>query len=320
MILILSEERDQSTNNVIDWLNYYNKKFIRVNTETQIEVESFSISNHQENIVLKQNNLFFNMTEINYTWFRRGVLSFYHRRKYTDNNYFNRMLSNHIKDEAEGLQKYIYKKLEKKRHLGTHSYSVIKLDSLITAKACGLKIPETEIVSNKVRLNDIKENSEQPLICKSIQKGVMIELENDILTNYTSEFNLNDKDIPYSFFPTLLQKKVEKKYELRIFYINGTSYSMAIFSQQNEQTAVDFRKYDNKNPNRKVSYNLPDEIDCKLNKFMIAMGLSTGSIDMIYTENEEYIFLEVNPIGQYDMVSFPCNYQLDKVIAKSLIC
>jgi hypothetical protein len=208
MILILSEERDQSTHNVIDWLNYYHKKIIRVNTETEIKVESVSISNHQEHIVLKKNDIFFNLTEISCTWFRRGVLSLNSQRKYTANNYFNRMLSNHIQDEAKGIQKYIYKKLEKKRHLGSHSYSVIKLESLIQAKASGLKIPETEIVSNKVRLNKIIKNSEQTLVCKSIQKGLMIELENDLLTNYTSEFNLNVKDISSSFFPTLLQKKV----------------------------------------------------------------------------------------------------------------
>lgn len=52
---------------------------------------------------------------------------------------------------------------------------------------------------------------------------------------------------------------------------------------------------------------------------MKKMNLDTGSIDMIVTPELEYVFLEVNPVGQYDMVSVPCNYHLHSKIAKILI-
>ncbi len=32
MILIISEENDYSTNEVIDWLSFYKKKYLRINT------------------------------------------------------------------------------------------------------------------------------------------------------------------------------------------------------------------------------------------------------------------------------------------------
>jgi hypothetical protein len=37
------------------------------------------------------------------------------------------------------------------------------------------------------------------------------------------------------------------------------------------------------------------------------------------TKKGEYVFLEVNPIGQFGMVSAPCNYNLEKKIAQYLI-
>lgn len=40
---------------------------------------------------------------------------------------------------------------------------------------------------------------------------------------------------------------------------------------------------------------------------------------MIVTPDDEYVFLEVNPVGQYDYVGKRCNYQLDKEIALTLI-
>ena len=36
-------------------------------------------------------------------------------------------------------------------------------------------------------------------------------------------------------------------------------------------------------------------------------------------KNDNYYFLEINPVGQYGMVADPCNYELDKLIAKYLI-
>lgn len=38
MIFILSNSDDFSTNSVLDWLSFYKKKFIRVNSEDLIEV------------------------------------------------------------------------------------------------------------------------------------------------------------------------------------------------------------------------------------------------------------------------------------------
>jgi D-alanine-D-alanine ligase-like ATP-grasp enzyme len=48
-------------------------------------------------------------------------------------------------------------------------------------------------------------------------------------------------------------------------------------------------------------------------------NLDCGSIDLIYSTDEKYYFLEVNPVGQFGMVSYPCNYQLEKKIAIELI-
>ena len=52
---------------------------------------------------------------------------------------------------------------------------------------------------------------------------------------------------------------------------------------------------------------------------MADLNLNTGSIDLIKTKNNDYFFLEVNPCGQYESLSFNCNYQLNKKIATWLI-
>jgi glutathione synthase/RimK-type ligase-like ATP-grasp enzyme len=64
---------------------------------------------------------------------------------------------------------------------------------------------------------------------------------------------------------------------------------------------------------------IPSEIKNKLILLMKQLQLESGSIDMIVTPNNEYVFLEVNPVGQFDYVSKLCNYFIEKEIAVKLI-
>jgi len=37
-------------------------------------------------------------------------------------------------------------------------------------------------------------------------------------------------------------------------------------------------------------------------------------LDLIYSKENEYAFLEINPVGQFGMVSYLCNYHLRQFI------
>ncbi|MDO9254630.1 MAG: hypothetical protein Q7U54_03885 [Bacteroidales bacterium] len=51
---------------------------------------------------------------------------------------------------------------------------------------------------------------------------------------------------------------------------------------------------------------------------MKKLKLNMGSIDIIKSIEGKYYFLEINPVGQYDFVSFHCNYNIHMEIAKYL--
>jgi glutathione synthase/RimK-type ligase-like ATP-grasp enzyme len=90
---------------------------------------------------------------------------------------------------------------------------------------------------------------------------------------------------------------------------------MAIFSQRDEQTRVDFRNFNKSKPNRNIPFLLPKQLKEKLTKFMKTLNLNTGSIDMIYSTKKEFVFLEVNPVGQVGWLSENCNYYIERDIA-----
>lgn len=118
-------------------------------------------------------------------------------------------------------------------------------------------------------------------------------------------------------FSSPFSGKIEKEFEVRTFYLNGKCWSMAIFSQNDEQTRVDFRKYNRIKPNKNVPYNLPIDVEEKIHQLMQFLDLNSGSIDFIKKGNQHY-FLEINPIGQFTGMSNTCNYSLEQKIAEYL--
>ena len=77
---------------------------------------------------------------------------------------------------------------------------------------------------------------------------------------YAKKITKDDLSLfPDFFFPTLFQQKIEKDFDIRVFYLDGICYSMAIFNSR-----VDFREdYSN---NRNVPIKLPKHIELKIHK------------------------------------------------------
>lgn len=233
----------------------------------------------------------------------------------------------HRKEELRYLIDYIHFKLKEKSKIiigGFKNNDVNKLEILELAAGCGLEIPESYIFTKKSDLLNLitrKDQENKNIITKPLSQGVYNILPEIGYYNYVERLTASKvKKIPDTFFPSLFQIEIKKKYELRIFYLNGVCYSMVIFSQGNKNTEIDFRKPNFDKPrNRKVPYILPNDISNKINKLMNQIGLNTGSIDMIVSQDDRYVFLEVNPVGQIPMTSFPCNYYLEQLVAKQLI-
>ena len=144
--------------------------------------------------------------------------------------------------------------------------------------------------------------------------------EKETVKNYYSiEFDNSELSMfSEVIYPSMLQAYIDKKFEIRTFYLRGELYSMAIFSQNDDKTKLDFRNYNDDFPNRMIPYQMPEDMTIKIRSFMNAINLNTGSLDFIMTNKDEYFFLEVNPAGQYGMIEAHCFYSLDEKIANYL--
>ena len=329
MILIFSNAFEPTTNAVIDWLLYFNKKVIRINPDDG-DLSSLNLvsKKYPEKAALDVDFSFIykdkevKLSEVEGYWFRRGKIPV-HRPLYSlasvFKNRFIKHFSNQLYLELNYLNEYLFYLMSKvPARIGDPELAdVNKMIVLDMAAEEGLLVPDSYIISKNDHLRSLVKKGID-LITKPLV-GLMIQGKSERYFSYTERINPDEaEEFPDDLFPSLLQEHVLKAFEIRSFYLHGKFYSMAIFSQNDNQTQVDFRKYNNEVPNRTTPYLLPVEIEQRLHKLMVRLGLDSGSVDMIATSTGQFVFLEVNPVGQFGMVSYPCNYYLEKAVAQHL--
>ena len=323
MVLIISDSVDIATNNVIDWLLYYKIPFIRINSETKIKIKKIEFD---KNFIVEINDIFNKIHEVDLmqlkgVWYRRGIFRYWvNDYKFNKKNDFFEKINQNIDDEFWTINGHTFSILSNNNNTinDFRNIHLNKMNVLQMAKKCGLRIPETFIFTNKTDLINILNKFN--LISKAINNAIGLS-NNKFKTNaFTSIINKEDiSKISDTFFPTLFQKYIEKKYELRIFFLKGKFFPSAVFSQNDDQTKVDFRQYNFNKFNRTPPYILPKSIENKLLKLFNVLKLNSGSVDMIYSTDDKYYFLEINPVGQFHQVSYPCNYYLFREIARNFM-
>lgn len=318
MILILSDSEDNSTAEVIMWLRHLKKPFIRINRTDLIHSATYNSQTGRLSFTV--NNQIIQLSQLTGYWYRRGDLTLpVDLPAGGEKSVLNEMARN-MKREKDFLRQFLHYKINQLPRICSHQKAhVNKLEVLEKAQQCGLLIPPTLVSGSKAGVGRFMKKNGQ-LIMKSIDTGLYFtgSSDNTLIMQYTEMLPPELlAQLPENFPPATFQKAIQKRYELRIVYLQEKCYAMAIFSQHDKQTRVDFRRYNLRKPNRNLPFKLPAPISKKLVKLMQAIELNTGSIDMLVDRNGDFYFLEVNPVGQFGMTSYPCNYFLEKKFAEA---
>ena len=313
MIVIFTTNFDKSSIEVGRWLQNMNEDFVLF-TELRIgKSPKLCISVEGNNLTSR---ITVNQREIDSAWIRKEP-----KREYE--YYYQKSVAEFVSVESREYIKSIYSHIihnEDIYVLGKYTFGYVamnKLQMLELAKRCGLNIPAYLISNSK---KDIQQflNRYPKSICKAIREGKVFLSEDKTfkMDMYGKLLTRDLVDKIKTSFPNYVQEYIEKQIELRIFVIKNKVYSSAIFTQELEESQIDFRPVTAQL--RIVPFQLPEEIETKILDFCAKANHNTGSIDMILDKDGKFVFLELNPSGQYNMVSTPCNYNLNKLIAKTL--
>lgn len=310
MILIFSELNDVSTDKIIRWLGLWKIPFVRFNAEEALDSIKLQFDGAESQIYINEISL----SDFTFAWYRRG--DFGYKLSSKDLELFRKQLQN----EWEVLRDFLFDAVSDRvlgcfQQFARHN----KLIHLRMAQKSGLRIPRTWVVNEKKELDQILRLND--CVVKPIAQQFSVRVR-DKVYHSNGAVRVSSSDlVPLSqkIFPSLVQEEIEKEFEVRSFFLRGRFFSMAIFVRNSKGDIVDYRNAELRNLNRYIPFQLPGDIEAKLKDFMDVAGLDTGSIDLIYSKQEEFVFLEVNPNGQFDWLSYYCNYNLEKEIAK-LLC
>jgi len=323
MVIIFSVKHDWSTSCIIHWLNSWNVEVVRINGDDSVyKFERLS----KEGIYFRNTitGRIINLKEASACWWRRTGLKINHLTTYPkkeqllvdDFDLTSLLNGGYQLEEAKALIEYIFSSIYQSCpiNLGKPLFNLNRLIILDMAEKFGLQIPEYEIITKGQQLlhNDLG-----PVVSKAIANGIYYGTKKHRFYSYTEliDDDFYRENASNTFFPSLITSLIKKQLEIRSFYLDGKFYSMAIFSQSSEKTKIDFRKYSD---NRNVPYQLPEAIEQKLDRMFKKLELNCGSVDLIVNDQGNYVFLEINPVGQFAMTSEPCNYNLERIVANYL--
>lgn len=317
MILLLSQFVEPNTSEIIDILNFYNKPWYRINGEdipSKIHLE-YDLGNGSriEYVSGLNESKVLELDMVKSVWARRrGMIS--PDEKLPENQ------KRFVFDECATL----YRALESVTSAqwvnnpwcdDRANNPIVQLN---TAKKVGLSIPKTKVTQSKNTADSFYSECCGEVITKRITKAPIYQY--DLSMIYTSKITDEDRDnfASLALCPTMFQSKVNRLLELRITVVGNEVFAAATDIDLGNKYTVDIRA-SNLQKIDYYPYKLPVRVEEKILLFMEELSLVFGAIDMILTKDNNYVFIELNPIGQWGWVESATGLRITEAIAKTLM-
>lgn len=343
-VLIVAHFYEPNVNKVISKLNDRKINWIRFNTETfpLLTSGSWKLDNSNDlDLSFSFDNKLIHINDITSVWYRRFG-------KFMLPESFNEQERIFATGESQTFIRTLFNSTNA-LWVNAREAEIKSNDKpfqLIKAREVGFEIPKTLITNNPNEVVNFYNQSTTKIIFKPLS-GVSyqpIDYTKEVYDSYSHKFKikpyiaktpsnnpivftqfLDDKKIKQienvQFSPLIFQEYIDKKYELRITVVGQQIFACKIYSQDFEETSVDFRKFallEKKIPKHEKE-NLPIEIQDKILLLMNKLGLVFGCIDMIVTPNDEYIFLEINPSGQWLWIEEFTDFKITDALVDILV-
>lgn len=187
-----------------------------------------------------------------------------------------------------------------------------KITQLRHAQEHGLKIPDTLITNDpgKARLF-VDGHGYRNVVYKAFSALEQEWRETRLLR--TEELYLLDQ---VKYAPVIFQEYIEAVYDVRVTVVGDATFAAAIHSQQTSYP-VDFRM---DMANAEITpVELPAEVVDRLQRYRRTLGLQYGAIDLRLKPDGEYVFLEINPAGQWLFIEEQTRQPIAETLARLLV-
>jgi ATP-grasp ribosomal peptide maturase len=190
-----------------------------------------------------------------------------------------------------------------------------KPSQLRMARRAGLLVPRTIVTNDPGAVHQFAE-SVGKVIYKPFSAGGISEAgkHKTIYAAIVSKDECNDPSIRLTAH--LFQEWIEHDHAVRLTVVGSQFFAAAIYSNS-PASYVDWRSdYES------LSYAVtetPDQVKCAVTSLMNMLGLRFGALDFLVTLEGEWVFLEINPNGQWAWIEENTGLPIASAIADILV-
>jgi len=315
-VLIISNKSDITTDFIVKELKRRDINFYRLNTE-ELTKTCFVTLDFGSNLFLIKDtvlNVEVNLKHISSVYYRRPELPL------IDNSELSAGEETFLKNEITYCLEGIYKILRDAYWISplfAIRQAENKIYQLDIAKSIGFIIPDSIITNDYDKLNYFRERNNHECIIKPIRSGLISDESESkvIFTNTLSGLSFTKAEFEMS--PNYIQQHIRKRGDIRVTMVGNKAYATLIHSQIDVKTKTDWRKGESELKHSKIK--LPDLLKQKCDELMTGLNLRFGAIDFILNETGEYVFLEINPNGQWAWIERKTGYKISEEIVNLLV-
>jgi glutathione synthase/RimK-type ligase-like ATP-grasp enzyme len=193
-----------------------------------------------------------------------------------------------------------------------------KPNQLGMAQACGLHIPPTLISNDPQRVQEfVAAQTGRQAVFKPLS-WFSERPDRQLFTNVVDIETIRANPDAIRRAPGIFQAVIPKVYELRITVVQRSIFAVRIDSQARPETRIDWRR--NQLELRYDAFtSLPPRLSEALLDFHARNRLVFGAYDFIVTPDGDFVFLEVNPVGQWLWLEDATGVQISAAVAQALL-
>lgn len=303
MILIITHKEDYTVDYIINKLNEREIDYYRLNCE-DIFHNHFVVGNDFLPKIKGK-------SKFKSVWFRRTKLPDLSEISFNERNY--------LLNEFDSILKNLFALIDTKWI--SEPYHIYKAENklyqLKLAKEVGFNVPNTIVTNSHNEINDFYEQNSSQIIVKPLSQSIIHNENNSlehIFTNLVDKAhidNLSDFDLT----PCIFQQYVDKDIELRITVVGEKIFVAGVNSQTDEVTKVDWRKGELKFYETEI----PINIRTMCIELVKKLDLKFGAIDIIKDKKGNFIFLEINPNGQWVWIENETGLKISEALIDELL-
>ena len=184
------------------------------------------------------------------------------------------------------------------------------------ASHCGLRVPRSRITNDPASARAFVDSVNGRAIYKPLS-GTGFAKGDAAAALFTSPVACEDADDPrIALTAHLFQEWVPKRHEVRLTAVGDDLFAVVIDVQGSEAATIDWRA--DYGSHRYMPTETPKDVRGGVHDLLARMGLAFGAFDFVVTPEGEWVFLEINPNGQWGWIEASTDLPISSAIADAL--